>query len=117
MPLAGVASAPAALAGAHTAAATAPPTAAAAPTTAAAAPTTAATAPTTAATAPTTGAGAVVTGPPSGERYRCIVGQDDAEFSRRVSAALAEGYRLHGEPTITVDGQRIIIAQAVVWPG
>ncbi|MGW5667507.1 DUF1737 domain-containing protein [Micromonospora sp. NPDC003776] len=47
-------------------------------------------------------------------RYRLLTGPDDAEFCRRVSAALAEGYRLHGSPAITFDGQRVIVAQAVV---
>ncbi len=47
-------------------------------------------------------------------RYRLLTGPDDAEFCRRVSAALAEGYRLHGSPAVTFDGQRVIAAQAVV---
>jgi hypothetical protein len=47
-------------------------------------------------------------------RYRLLTGPDDAEFCRRVSAALAEGYRLHGSLAVTFDGQRVIVAQAVV---
>ncbi|MBY8872899.1 DUF1737 domain-containing protein [Micromonospora sp. PLK6-60] len=47
-------------------------------------------------------------------RYRLLTGPDDAEFCRRVSAALADGYRLHGSPTMTFDGQRVVVAQAVV---
>ncbi len=46
--------------------------------------------------------------------YRLLTGPDDAEFCRRVSAALAEGYRLHGGPALTYDGERIVVAQAVV---
>jgi hypothetical protein len=46
--------------------------------------------------------------------YRLLTGPDDAEFCRRVSIALAEGYRLHGSPALTFDGSRVIAAQAVV---
>ena len=47
-------------------------------------------------------------------RYRLLTGPDDEEFCRRVSAALQEGYRLHGSPALTFDGRRIIAAQALV---
>lgn len=50
-------------------------------------------------------------------RYRCITGTDDADFDRRVSEVLAEGYVLHGSPSVSSDGQRVVVAQAVVWPG
>ena len=50
-------------------------------------------------------------------RYRLLTGTDDAEFCRRVSEALADGYRLYGSPAMTFDGQRIVVAQAVVWDG
>jgi hypothetical protein len=46
--------------------------------------------------------------------YRLLTGPDDTEFCRRVSQALADGYRLHGDPAITFDGARVIVAQAVV---
>lgn len=46
--------------------------------------------------------------------YRLLTGPDDHAFCARVSAALAEGYRLHGSPAITHDGERTIVAQAVV---
>jgi hypothetical protein len=46
--------------------------------------------------------------------YRLLTGPDDAEFCRRVSAALTDGYRLHGDPAITFDGERVVVAQAVV---
>ncbi|MEU7610597.1 DUF1737 domain-containing protein [Micromonospora sp. NPDC049204] len=48
--------------------------------------------------------------------YRLITGPDDAEFCARVSALLDEGYRLHGSPALTYDGERVIAAQAVVLP-
>ncbi|QOR71270.1 DUF1737 domain-containing protein [Ruania alkalisoli] len=54
-------------------------------------------------------------GPP-GHRYRLLTGPDDAAFCERVSAALAEGYLLHGSPSVTFDGSRVIAAQAVLWP-
>ncbi|MBL1079960.1 DUF1737 domain-containing protein [Nocardia sp. 2] len=47
-------------------------------------------------------------------RYRLITGPDDASFCERISALLAEGYRLHGSPSITANGGRVIAAQAVV---
>ena len=49
-------------------------------------------------------------------RYRLLTGPDDRSFCDRVSAALAEGWMLHGSPSITFDGQRVIAAQAVVLP-
>jgi hypothetical protein len=48
--------------------------------------------------------------------YRLLTGPDDAAFCERVSAALAEGYRLHGDPAIAVDGERVVVAQALVDP-
>jgi hypothetical protein len=48
--------------------------------------------------------------------YRLLTGPDDAAFCRRVSEALALGYVLHGSPAVTFDGERVIVAQAVVWP-
>ncbi|WP_205208434.1 DUF1737 domain-containing protein [Chromobacterium haemolyticum] len=49
--------------------------------------------------------------------YRLLTGPDDAGFCRRVSEALALWYRLHGSPAATFNGERVIVAQAVVWPG
>ena len=50
-------------------------------------------------------------------RYRLLTGPDDRTFCERVSQALAEGYRLHGGPSVTFDGQRVVVAQAVVLDG
>ncbi len=47
-------------------------------------------------------------------RYCVLTGPDDRLFCERVSAALADGYTLHGSPTVTFDGSRVIVAQAVV---
>ena len=55
--------------------------------------------------------------PPDGlPAYRLLTGPDDASFCRRVSDALALGYRLYGSPAATFNGQTVIVAQAIVWP-
>ncbi|MEO7016957.1 MAG: DUF1737 domain-containing protein [Leifsonia sp.] len=48
--------------------------------------------------------------------YRLLTGPDDAEFCRRVSSALSEGYILYGSPAATYDGENVIVAQALVLP-
>jgi hypothetical protein len=56
--------------------------------------------------------------PPDGlPVYRLLTGPDDAAFCRRVSEALALGYRLYGSPAATFNGTQVIVAQAVLWPG
>lgn len=47
-------------------------------------------------------------------RYRVLTGPDDRSFCERVSAALDQGYRLHGGPALTHDGERVIVAQALL---
>jgi hypothetical protein len=47
-------------------------------------------------------------------RYRLLTGPDDRSFCERVSRALDEGYRLHGNPALTFDGERVVAAQALV---
>ena len=49
-------------------------------------------------------------------RYRVLTGPDDHVFCERVSAALDEGYVLHGGPAVTFDGEHVIVAQAIVLP-
>ncbi|WP_394779719.1 DUF1737 domain-containing protein [Undibacterium sp.] len=49
-------------------------------------------------------------------RYRLLTGPDDAAFCHRVSEALALGYQLYGSPSVTFDGSRVIVAQAILWP-
>ncbi len=49
-------------------------------------------------------------------RYRLLTGPDDRSFCERVSAALDQGYQLHGGPVIGYDGARVLVAQAVVLP-
>ena len=56
---------------------------------------------------------------PAGEErlaYRLFTGADDRAFCERVSAALAEGYVLHGSPSATFNGSTVIVAQALVLP-
>ncbi len=48
--------------------------------------------------------------------YRLLTGPDDAAFCDRVSAALADGYQLHGNPAIAIEGERVVVAQALVDP-
>ena len=48
--------------------------------------------------------------------YRILTGPDDDNFCRRVSAALALGYALHGSPAATFDGKSVMVAQALIWP-
>ncbi|TWV42680.1 DUF1737 domain-containing protein [Streptomyces misionensis] len=55
--------------------------------------------------------------PPDGlPVYRVLTGPDDAAFCRRVSEALALGYEPHEGPAVTFDGERVIVAQALLWP-
>jgi probable phosphoglycerate mutase len=48
--------------------------------------------------------------------YRLLTGPDDQAFCERVSAALADGYQLHGNPAIAVNGDQVTVAQALVDP-
>ncbi|MCV2367578.1 DUF1737 domain-containing protein [Roseateles oligotrophus] len=55
--------------------------------------------------------------PPEGlPIYRLLTGKDDANFCRRVSEAIALGYKLYGSPAATFNGQDVIVAQALLWP-
>jgi hypothetical protein len=49
--------------------------------------------------------------------YRVLTGPDDATFCHRVTEALALGYELYGSPAATFNGQNVILAQAIIWPG
>jgi len=49
--------------------------------------------------------------------YRLLTGPDDRSFCEKVSAALADGYVLHGSPSLTTTDGRTFAAQAVVLPG
>ncbi|MGI9512506.1 MAG: DUF1737 domain-containing protein [Anderseniella sp.] len=47
-------------------------------------------------------------------RYRLLTGKDDRDFCQRISAALEDGYELHGSPSITHNGEHCVVAQAIV---
>jgi len=49
-------------------------------------------------------------------RYRLLTGPDDKSFCQRISDALDQGYKLYGSPSMTFNGERVIVAQAVVLP-
>ena len=49
--------------------------------------------------------------------YRLLTGKDDHAFCVRVSEALEQGWRLHGSPALTFNGEYCVAAQAVVWAG
>lgn len=49
-------------------------------------------------------------------QYRLLTGEGDRAFCERVSQALAEGYELHGAPSIAVEAGLVWVAQAVVRP-
>lgn len=54
--------------------------------------------------------------PPQGlPRYRVLTGPDDELFCRRVSDALDLGYQLHDGPALTFNGERVVVAQALIW--
>ena len=48
--------------------------------------------------------------------YRFLSGVDNAEFCKRVSDALADGYVLYGNPVMLMDNDVRIVGQAVIWP-
>lgn len=48
--------------------------------------------------------------------YRMLTGPDDATFCHKVTAAIEMGYKLYGSPAATFNGERVIVAQAVIWP-
>ena len=47
--------------------------------------------------------------------YRLLTGQDDADFCRRVTEALSEGWILYGPPSIAYDAKagRVVVGQAI----
>ena len=48
--------------------------------------------------------------------YRFFSGVDSAEFSQRVSDALADGYVLYGNPVMVMDKDVRMVGQAVILP-
>ena len=55
--------------------------------------------------------------PPNGlPKYRLLTGPDDASFCQKVSDTIALGYKLYGSPSATFNGEKVVVAQAVIWP-
>ncbi|WP_208380106.1 DUF1737 domain-containing protein [Psychromonas algarum] len=52
--------------------------------------------------------------PHSIETYKLITGKDDSEFCRRITEKLSEGYELYGYPTMTFNGEHVVVGQAVI---
>ncbi len=48
--------------------------------------------------------------------YRFLTGPEDKSFCERVSAELANGWVLYGNPTMTFNGERVIVGQVIIWP-
>jgi hypothetical protein len=46
--------------------------------------------------------------------YRLLSGPDDADFCARIEKQLNKGWSLHGSPTAAFNGERVIVAQAIV---
>lgn len=46
--------------------------------------------------------------------YRYLTGQDDVNFCARVTKALNEGYELYGSPTMTFNGENVVVGQVIV---
>ena len=46
--------------------------------------------------------------------YKVLTGPDDSAFCDRVTEALSKGFRLYGSPALTFNGERVIVAQAIV---
>lgn len=45
--------------------------------------------------------------------YRYLTGKDDVSFCARVTKALNDGYELYGSPTMTFNGQDVIVGQVI----
>lgn len=52
--------------------------------------------------------------PQSSDVYKLITGKDDAEFCYKITKVLSEGFELYGSPTMTFNGDNIVLGQAVV---
>lgn len=47
-------------------------------------------------------------------KYRILTGIHDANFCIRVSEALELGYELYGSPSLTFNGENVIVGQALI---
>ena len=46
-------------------------------------------------------------------QYKLITGPDDQTFCARITEFLNNGWKLHGSPSVTFNGQSVIAAQAI----
>lgn len=47
------------------------------------------------------------------KKYRYLTGKDDSAFCQRVTDALNEGWTLYGSPTMSFNGEHIVVGQAI----
>jgi len=52
--------------------------------------------------------------PNSIEHYKMVTGKDDSAFCHRITQLLSEGYELYGSPTMTFNGEHVVVGQAVI---
>ena len=52
--------------------------------------------------------------PNSNESYKLITGKDNADFCKRITQLLEEGYELYGSPTMSFNGEHMVVGQAVI---
>ncbi|WP_083761758.1 DUF1737 domain-containing protein [Psychromonas ingrahamii] len=50
----------------------------------------------------------------SEQKYKLVTGKDDADFCKRITKLLAQGYELYGSPAISFNGEHMVVIQAVV---
>lgn len=48
------------------------------------------------------------------KKYKLITGKDDSDFCARITQLLALGYELYGSPSISFNGEHMVVAQAVI---
>lgn len=46
--------------------------------------------------------------------YRLLSGEDDSVFCARVEKWLNKGWKLHGSPSLTFNGEYVVAAQAII---
>jgi hypothetical protein len=46
--------------------------------------------------------------------YRFVTGPDDVDFCMKITKSLNNGWELHGNPTLTFNGEILIAGQALI---
>jgi len=52
--------------------------------------------------------------PDQSTTYKMVTGKDDSEFCKRITKLISEGFELYGSPTMTFNGEEVIVGQAVI---